>query len=177
MVRDFTNGAKEVRDRGQSKRKFSRRIQFANCESGLGREDGIFPRGSADEQDKISGGRRRTSGGGIVLEEIFRHAGGGGREIEVVGKSVDTGKHSGVAGPAVREEHGFECLLKLHMLAGDDVFVGKDDAIPGAHEVGDYTAAGRVSRARARHAAIFAKRESTSAVVVDKELKIRTERS
>jgi hypothetical protein len=99
----------------------------------LGGEDGVAPGGCADEEDEVSGGWRGAGGGAVKLQQIFCDAGGGGGEVEVVSESVDAGEHGGVAGPAVREEYGFEGLLQFHVLAGNDVFVGENDAIPGAH--------------------------------------------
>jgi len=96
----------------------------------VGREESLFPVGCADKQYEVRGGRRRAFGARIVFEQAFGHANGSGRKIEVVSKCVDTRKHGGVTGPAMREEHGLESLLELHVLARNHFFVGESDSIP-----------------------------------------------
>ena len=54
-------------------------------------------------------------------------------------EGVDSREHCGVAGPAVGEENRLEGLLQFHVLAGDDVLVGENDALPGGHKWADYT--------------------------------------
>jgi len=39
----------------------------------------------------------------------------------------------------VGEENRLEGLLQFHVLAGDDVLVGENDALPGGHKWADYT--------------------------------------
>ena len=54
-------------------------------------------------------------------------------------EGVNSGEHCGVARPAVGEENRLEGLLQFHVLAGDDVLVGKYYALPRGHKWADYT--------------------------------------
>ena len=110
----------------------------------------------------------------MELQQVFSHAGGGRGEVEVVGERVDAGEHGGVAGPAVGEEDGFEGLLQFHVLAGDDIFVGENDAIPGAHGgqiIGGATKCReQKKKARLRTGRVYQRSSSPSNRVADKKL-------
>jgi len=57
----------------------------------------------------------------------------------------------------VGEENRLEGLLQFHVLAGDDVLVGENDALPGGHKWADYTMKSIEARRKANYRELLRK--------------------